>query len=482
MAAPVGRERPAPVGGGLRRVAGDPEAGRHYLCPVLRRVRYFISDVLYWVRGHLGRAALALVVLAGLAVGVVAGVSALSEDEPEPVPAPSPQVFVGTANPPEEPAELGFPAFATSNTTRVAGPDPVADAAGISLATFPPGGGEGAAAVTLVDAEDWAEGVAAAALVAEPIGAPILLTEGEELPELTASALESLKPEGTPASGSTQVFSVGGSPEPDGLKARAIDGANAAEVAAEIAATREELTGEPPEHVLIASSDEPAYAMPAAAWAARSGDPVLFAQADSVPAATIEALEGLADVPVYILGPEDVISGSAEKEIAEAAGSEVKRASTADDPVANSVEFARYVDESFGWNINDPGHGFVIANSTRPADAAAAAPLSGSGTWGPLLLTDDPESPSPALEGYLLDLKPGYEDDPTRALYNHIWIVGDESAVSVDFQVELDQIAEVARIRSGSGDSLLGPDPVSPEPEGDDRKGAKDEPQDSQAP
>lgn len=452
-------------------------------------MRYFFSDVRYWVRGHLGRAALALLLLAGVATGAVFGVSALSDDEPElePEPAPSPQVFVGRADAPEEPAELGFPAFATSNTTRVAGQDPVADAAGIALATFPPGANEGAAAVTLVDAEDWAEGVAASSLVAEPIGAPILLTDGEDLPELTASALDSLDPAGNPATGSTQVFSIGGSPEPRGLKASAIDGANAAEVAAEVAATREELTGEPPEHVLIASSDDPAYAMPAAAWAARSGDPVLFAQADSVPAATIEALEGLEDVPVYILGSEDVISGSAEKEIADAAGSEVKRAATADDPVTNAVEFARYTDAGFGWNINDPGHGFVIANSERPADAAAAAPLSGSGTWGPLLLTDDAGSPPAALEGYLLDLKPGYEDDPTRALYNHIWIVGDESAVSVDFQVELDEIAEVARIKAGSGDSFLGPDTASPEPEAQDRDGTDpgadtDEPQDGPAP
>ena len=43
--------------------------------------------------------------------------------------------------------------------------------------------------------------------------------------------------------------------------------------------------------------------MPAAGWAARSGDPVLFAQRDSVPKATIEALRRNDGVPVFVLGP-----------------------------------------------------------------------------------------------------------------------------------------------------------------------------------
>jgi hypothetical protein len=76
-----------------------------------------------------------------------------------------------------------------------------------------------------------------------------------------------------------------------------------------------------------------------------------------------------------------------------------------------------------------------------------------------LLLTDNPAVLPPDLESYLLDLKPGYDDDPTRAVYNHVWILGDEGAISVDVQVQIDGIAEVAPIRSGQGDSILGPAP-----------------------
>ena len=131
----------------------------------------------------------------------------------------------------------------------------------------------------------------------------------------------------------------------------------------------------------------------------------------------------------------------------------------APDPVESAIEFARYTDGSFGWNINDPGHGFVLANADRPADAGAAAPLSGSGTWGPLLLTDDAAELPSALRGYLLDLKPGYLDDPTRAFYNHVWVIGDQDQISVPLQAQVDELAELARVKSGTGGSVLGPPP-----------------------
>jgi hypothetical protein len=134
-----------------------------------------------------------------------------------------------------------------------------------------------------------------------------------------------------------------------------------------------------------------------------------------------------------------------------------------EDPVANAIALARYDDGEFGWNVNDPGHGFVVARSDAPIEAAAATPLSASGTWGPLLLTDDADRLPAALTDYLLDLKPGYADDPTRAVYNHVWLIGDPSALSVELQADVDQLAEVAPVTSGTGESSLGPAPGTPE-------------------
>ena len=44
--------------------------------------------------------------------------------------------------------------------------------------------------------------------------------------------------------------------------------------------------GKESDTVVIASADDPGYAMPAAAWAAKSGDPVLFVNRDAIPAET----------------------------------------------------------------------------------------------------------------------------------------------------------------------------------------------------
>ncbi len=217
--------------------------------------------------------------------------------------------------------------------------------------------------------------------------------------------------------------------------------------------------------------------MPAAAWAARSGDPVLFSGAEEVPGATIEALRRHRGVPVYVLGPESVISDEAVREM-ERASPGIQRVG-AEDPVANAIAFARYTDSTFGWNINDPGHGLVVANTSRPLDAAAAATLSASGKWGPLLLTDTADALPADLRSFLLDIKPGYESDPTRAVYNHVWLIGDTTQIGARVQAEIDELSELAPIGAAAGapspttDDEPGLPPPEDEPAAGKKKGAQ---------
>ena len=91
--------------------------------------------------------------------------------------------------------ELGYPSFATSNTTRIGGPDPVANAAATALAVFPATSEkQRPVAVSLVGKEDWGGAIAAAVLMAEPARAPLLYGEAEGVPTATASAFDALKP------------------------------------------------------------------------------------------------------------------------------------------------------------------------------------------------------------------------------------------------------------------------------------------------
>lgn len=414
------------------------------------------------------------VVLLAAAAGAAVAYLLTNEDDPGELRggSPAPNVLIEEAREPERIAELGFPAFATKNTTRVGGGEAAANAAAIALTVHPSSGGvKGPPAVSLVGAGDWAAAVAAGSLVAEPVGAPVLVGDSDEVPDLTAEAIGRLRPEGSSDTAGRSAFALGDVEVPRDVDAIELRGSDPAEIAAEVEGLRRRLVGKP-RHLVVVSSEDPAFSVPAASWAARSGDPVLFAERDRLPAATRKVLEANERTPVYVLGPEAAISKRTVGEIEDVVPN--ARRIAGDDPVANAIAFAREASGSFGWDINDPGHGFVVAPADRPLDAAVSAPLSASGTWGPLLLSDESETLPAPLRGYLLDLKPGYESDPTRALYNHVWLVGDTEALSVDLQAELDEVAEVAPVSSGGGGGgAAAQPPAEPESQPDDDGGGQ---------
>ena len=337
--------------------------------------------------------------------------------------------------------DLGFPAFATKNTTRVGGADAIANAAAVARAVFP--GVQPNArpkVVALVDKDDWQSGVAAAALTARPLRAPVLLTDGTDMPAATEDALEALSPTGSTQAGNAQVVRVGDVAEPDSLKTTDVEGKTPADVAAQLDGLLSQAKGKSSDRVVIVADDQPQYAMPVAGWAAKSGDPVLYVGRDAVPAATRAALRRHQQPKIYLVAPRNIVSQKVEDEL--------KRMGTvtriaAGDPIRSAILFARFVDGEFGWGVIDPGHGLVFVNAKRPLDAVAAAPLSGSGTYGPILLHEGGPKLPGALERFLLDIQPGYRRDPVRGVYNHGWVIGDEAALPVVTQARIDALLEI---------------------------------------
>lgn len=341
-------------------------------------------------------------------------------------------------------ADLGFPVFATKNTTRVGGADGIANAAAVARAVYTAGSPlTRPKAVALADADDWRSALAASVLMAPPIRAPLLFTEGREMPAASEKALTGLAPLGSEESGGAQVIRVGPVARPKGLKSTDIEGRDPFTLARRLDALQAAVRGRTSDTVVVVSADEPAYAMPAAGWAAKSGDPILFVRRDVLPPATRAAIRSHQRPRIYVLGPSEVIGPKVTKELRELG--RVTRLG-ADDPVRNAIAFARYADGAFGWGVVDPGHGLVFARAERTLDAAAAAPLSASGTYGPLLLLDDANLIPRALEEYLLDIQPGYRRDPVRAFYNHGWIVGDDKAISVGSQSRIDALLEIVPV------------------------------------
>jgi hypothetical protein len=390
----------------------------------------------------MGRRALVLAVLAPAALAAACG--GHGTDLAVPAKTVTQPTVGASGTQPDAAAGLGFPAFATKNTTRVGGADPVADAAGAARAVFPgPSRSTRPGAVVLADARDWRIGVAAAVLAGTAIRAPILLSNGPDLPPASKDALDALRPTGSKAAGGAQVIRVGDVARPAGLRATDVAGADPFALARAIDAFAAAARGKESASVVIASADDPGYAMPAAAWAAKSGDPILFVKRDAIPAATRAALVAHRRPKIYVLGPPEAISEKVEAGLRRLG--EVTRVGSGD-PAKSSIDFARYVDGSFGWGVIDPGHGLVFARADRPLDAAAAAPLSASGTYGPLIVLSSADRLDPSVNDYLLDIQPGYSRDPVRGVYNHGWIVGDDKAVSTGVQSRIDELLEISRI------------------------------------
>jgi ell wall binding domain 2 (CWB2) len=353
----------------------------------------------------------------------------------------------------EQAAEkLGFPSSATRNTVRVGGSDAAADAAGVAGALYPATtDADRPTAIALVDQDDWATAISASVLVGRPIGAPILLTNGSELPAVTKDVLDRLKPKGSDLSKDAEVIRVGPDvARPAGFKTALIEGDNEFERAASVDRFFSAARAKPSNDVVLFSADSAEFAMPAAAWAARSGDAALPVQRNAIPAPIARALREHSRPNVFVLGPESVISKQVVTELESRKLARNVRRIEGPNPVENAIAFARYEKGDFGWGVVVPGYNFTVASTERPADAAAAAALATRGVFAPLVLSDDPAKLPPKLEEFFLSVQPGYEDDPAQAVYNRAWVLGDDEAISVEQQAHVDLLTELIPVQTNA--------------------------------
>jgi hypothetical protein len=387
----------------------------------------------------LARFAVPLLLLAFLIAGCDLG-----DEETRP---PQPGVPAQDVETTEEPTT---PSAATRNTVRVGGSDEAADAAGVANVLYPsPGDGARPTAVALVDQDDWVTGVAASVLAGPPIGAPLLLTDGDELPDVTEQTLERLDPSGSDLSRDAQVIRLGpGVARPEGFRTALVEGVGPFQRAAAIDRFFSAARGRPSNDVVLYSADSAEWAMPAAAWAARAGDAVLPVSRNKIPAPIRRALAAHERPNVYLLGPERIISARVADRLESARLARDVNRIEGPTPVENAIAFARYDKGDFGWGIAVPGYNFTVANLSRPLDAAAAASLATSGVFAPLLLTDEAGNLPKPLQDYFLSVQPGYEDDPGEAVYNRAWILGDEEAISTPQQAQIDRITELIPVQA----------------------------------
>jgi hypothetical protein len=357
-------------------------------------------------------------------------------------------------------AAQGAVSVVTRNTTRLGGEDTATDAAAVARAVYPAlTSASRPQSVVLVDRRDWHTALAASVLAGAPLGAPLLFSDGDSLPAVTSQTLQALAPLGARALGGAQVLRIGTAAQlATPYLTRSLPAAQPAVTAAAIEGLLSSAAGRAPRQVIVVPDDAPrALAMPAAGLAAESGAPILFVARARVPAPTAAVLVALKRPSIYVLDPPALGSPALAELRRLGTVTELPSSSApgeAPSAAANAIAVARFTDAQFGWGVKEPGHGLVFANAARPLDAPAAALLSATGDYGPLLLLEGAAAiPSP-LAAYLGDIQPAYtpafDFRPVRGVYNHGWLIGDERAISAPTQAEIDSLLEISPRRESS--------------------------------
>ncbi|MBI5310020.1 MAG: cell wall-binding repeat-containing protein [Actinobacteria bacterium] len=354
----------------------------------------------------------------------------------------------------------GSPALATKNTIRIPGEDPTGNAAGAALTVYP---STSAATrpklVSVVGKNDWRAAIAMSVLAARPLGAPLLISEEDDVPDVTKSAIEALGPVGVTVPGRTvkpKALVAGSAEVPEKMPRINLVNTSYEKLSLSIDALWITLNGGKPSEEVIVTTADPAlsrFALPAGPLAAKTGSPVFFTEKDKVPLATLRAIEAHGKPRIYVVGPPRAISDTLLKRLKRYG--RVTRVG-GPTPTQNAVQLAAFSDpqSGWGWGIDNPGHGLVIMNSHREMDVAAATSLSAGAAYGPLLLNGSAAVLDKSLENYLLDIQPGYIDDPANGVYNRAWLLGNESAISPGLQAQIDKLAQIVQITGETGAAL----------------------------
>jgi hypothetical protein len=297
-------------------------------------------------------------------------------------------------------------------------------AAAAVLANYPPGASQRPNGWILVTTRRWQDAMLGAQFIGPPLNGGLIVIDPRFIPTPSQDALSRLNPvPGFPLSKGIQLMLLGNA-QPDvflalkdlSLKVAQLKAATAAGLGLQLVPYRGGYAHGYSSQVMIASADDRAYTLPAAAWSAYSGDTIALVHHDSIPAATSQLLvqrqKLRAEKPtMYIVGPPSVISDNVASQLA--AYGRVKRVA-GPDAVTNAIAFARYRDPTtgFGWGLQHGPGALSLVNPRAWGSAIGAFDFAGGGPQAPLLLTGPSGQLTAPLLRYLRDMA---APQPTQA-------------------------------------------------------------------
>jgi hypothetical protein len=333
--------------------------------------------------------------------------------------------------------------------------------------------------LTLLTPTDPLTAITATPLIHFPDDAPVLYVTANGIPKVTADEIKRLGDTGISRYHNVDAFLVGAAANPAVEKQLTAMGLKYVTVTAPnipaLANTVDQLygsiqnpdTGVPgmgggtttsggPENVMIGSMQGNGYQylLPATHWVAHMATGLFWVNRNSVPSATIQALQrrgGKANI--YLFGGPQQISAAVAKQLSQY-GNVVRitnndnvafNANPTDTPIDTAIAFAKMWDPGgmVGWKITGPGHGFTLINQSDWQAAVASAPLSHLGFHAPLLMTNSASALPSQLDAYFSSVAPTYANTPADGPYNMTYVIGSWNQVTWGTQAHVDYISEM---------------------------------------
>jgi hypothetical protein len=426
---------------------------------------------------------------------------ASSNAETDPFGAPNVGPDYSVPAPPGEPGLI--PTIATKTTTRLYGTNPYQEAVSVTQHVWPAALPENAPnennnvpdrpwAVTLAVPDNPLPAITAVPLLHFPDDAPILYVTKNGIPKVTADEIKRLGDTGISRYHNVDAFLIGEAANSGVEKQLKAMGMKYATVTAPsvpaLADTVDKLygsiqnpdTGVPAmdngaENVMVGSMQSYQYLLPATHWVAHMASGLLWVNQNSVPAATIDALQRRhGHARIYLFGGPQQISGAVANQLSQY-GTVMRvtnndnvafNANPTDTPVDTAIAFAKMWDAGgeVGWKITGPGHGFTLVNINDWQGAVASAPLSHLGFHAPLLFTTSSTALPPQLDSYFKEVAPTYTYTPADGPYNMTYVIGSWNQLTWGLESHVDYISEMGNRRlwnttSGGGYTDSAPTP-----------------------
>jgi hypothetical protein len=370
----------------------------------------------------------------------------------------------------------------TKHTTRLFGRSAFQKAVAVTQEVYPANGPTGLKTsypddrprgLTLITPDDAVTGITATPLIHFPDNAPILYVTKDGIPSITRKEIQRLKPVGIGRYNKVKAFVVGDAANPAvlgqlqqlGLKYQTVEAGDPYELANQVdklygsiqnpdegypimsdSATGE---GSSTADVVIGNPAQWKYILPATHWVSHMPTGLLWSQKDSLPQATIEALQRRqGNAQIYIFGGPEVVSSAVFKQLNQYG--HVSRI-TEDDvvayntpapntPLTGALAFSNMWDPvgMMGWNIVAVGHGFTLVNQNDWQGAVGSAILSHLGFHAPLLMTNSKKKLPALLDGYFKKVAPSFLVSPADGPYNMTYVIGDYNTISWKQQTTVD--------------------------------------------